>query len=295
MANRHFGEIGDLWKHLPLAEIIAIEQPKNIWETHAGSAQYELTHSYERDYGVYYFYEHIPTSTSLSSSNYAQILNNLEQQNQLYVYPGSPFIAMQLLCNTRSHFVFCDLDENSITNIREIAANLGISISRIEIVQEDGLDYINKLGSELPHDNLSQTLVHIDPYHPLEKSILGLNSFDLFCRLSKRGIKCVLWYGYESISWQKTIFDALNLARQESEITASQIEFWCGDIQLHLTRDPSFAINTGLVSCGIITSNLSAKTIAICDRLGKGLEKLYATAQLADGRSGAMEYKSFIL
>jgi hypothetical protein len=42
MANIHFGRIGDLWKRLPLplAEIIAIQQPQQVWETHAGSAQY---------------------------------------------------------------------------------------------------------------------------------------------------------------------------------------------------------------------------------------------------------------
>ncbi len=38
MANRHFGRIGDVWKHLPLAEILLLETPRRYWETHAGSA-----------------------------------------------------------------------------------------------------------------------------------------------------------------------------------------------------------------------------------------------------------------
>jgi hypothetical protein len=33
MANTHYGEIGDIWKHLPLAEILAIERPRRYWES----------------------------------------------------------------------------------------------------------------------------------------------------------------------------------------------------------------------------------------------------------------------
>ncbi len=64
MANIHFGRVSDLWRNLPLAEIIAIEQPHHLWETHVGSAQYSLSHSYERDYGVYYFREHALNSAT---------------------------------------------------------------------------------------------------------------------------------------------------------------------------------------------------------------------------------------
>ena len=56
--NRYYGNIGDVWKHLVLAELLALEPPKHYWETHAGSASYPLTHSPDRDYGVYRFLEH---------------------------------------------------------------------------------------------------------------------------------------------------------------------------------------------------------------------------------------------
>ena len=40
MANRQYAEISDLWKHLPLAEILSLEQP-HLYCDHAGSAQYK--------------------------------------------------------------------------------------------------------------------------------------------------------------------------------------------------------------------------------------------------------------
>ena len=62
MANHHYGRIGDIWKHLPLAEILEIEQPAEYWESHGGSARYPLTHSWQRDFGVFYFLSHAAKS-----------------------------------------------------------------------------------------------------------------------------------------------------------------------------------------------------------------------------------------
>jgi hypothetical protein len=57
MANVHYARIGDVWKHLPLAEVLTIERPGRYWESHAGSSSYPLTRSPQRDYGVFLFLE----------------------------------------------------------------------------------------------------------------------------------------------------------------------------------------------------------------------------------------------
>jgi len=57
MANTHYGEIGDVWKRLPLAEVLHIEAPTAYWQSHAGPADYALTHSPTRDYGVFHLIE----------------------------------------------------------------------------------------------------------------------------------------------------------------------------------------------------------------------------------------------
>ena len=43
MANQHYGKIGDVWKHLPLAEILGMLKPTEYWESHAGSTRYPLS------------------------------------------------------------------------------------------------------------------------------------------------------------------------------------------------------------------------------------------------------------
>jgi 23S rRNA (adenine2030-N6)-methyltransferase len=68
MANVHYARIGDVWKHLPLAEILGIERPGRYWESHAGSSSYPLTRSPERDYGVFLFLERAVRSSALKGS-----------------------------------------------------------------------------------------------------------------------------------------------------------------------------------------------------------------------------------
>ncbi len=43
MANVHYGGIGDIWKHLPLAEILSIETPSTYWESHSDHTRLQPT------------------------------------------------------------------------------------------------------------------------------------------------------------------------------------------------------------------------------------------------------------
>jgi 23S rRNA (adenine2030-N6)-methyltransferase len=119
MANVHYGKIGDIWKHLPLAEILARESPSRYWESHAGSSHYALTHSPERDYGIFYFARHASQLEVLNQAVYTQLLRGHERNGELSLYPGSPLLAMTVLQPHRSTFVFCDTDPASLSTIRD--------------------------------------------------------------------------------------------------------------------------------------------------------------------------------
>jgi hypothetical protein len=40
--NHHVAELGDVWKHLPLAEMLRVNPPRPYWDTHAGSAWFHV-------------------------------------------------------------------------------------------------------------------------------------------------------------------------------------------------------------------------------------------------------------
>ncbi len=186
MANIHFEKIGDVWKHLPLAEMLSIEQPRRYWESHSGSAQYPLSHSWEREYGVFYFLEHVKTSQMLRRSSYLRILGMHMRDGQLLEYPGSPMIAMELLQQVSTEFLFCDIDRKSIQNIKSTAEVLSLPLTRLHAVQTDGVTRLSNMAAQLRDEEITTTFVHIDPYDPLEKSENGIDSIEFFCTLYKR-------------------------------------------------------------------------------------------------------------
>ena len=74
MANVHYAEIGDVWKHLLLAEVFGIDGPRRYLESHAGSSSYPLIHSAQRSYGVLRFVSEAVRSPLLDGCAYRRLL-----------------------------------------------------------------------------------------------------------------------------------------------------------------------------------------------------------------------------
>ena len=293
MANVYFGNSGDVWKHLAFAEIVATEQPLHVWESHAGSALYSLSPSPERDFGVYFFHEQAAKTAILRDSAYARILRELEPGGELHDYPGSPFLAMCLLKLGPADFVFCDKDKMSLADIERAASRLSINNARLRLIHGDGLSTVSQLGAELPTAEAASTVVHIDPYQPWRASSLGLNAFDLLCQLGDRGITCMLWTGYNTISQRDKWFQALQRATAKAGTSAEGLALWCGDVCFVGITDGQPSQSSPVISSLIIGSHLSARTRAACDELGHELARIYRFAPLADVRVAAIEYTSF--
>jgi 23S rRNA A2030 N6-methylase RlmJ len=288
MANVHYGNIGDIWKHLPLAEILAIERPRQYWESHAGSAQYPLTPSLGRDYGALHFLKHAADTPILCASAYWRVLGSLKYEDgHLRVYPGSPLIAMTLLATT-TQYLFCDIDGASLRTIWESTQELGIPQARLECVQDDGVEALWQVASRLSRQEAFETFVHIDPYRPFEANPAGLTPLDLFGDLSRRGARTMLWYGYDSPATRAVCWKKIRSALAAYQLAAGTS--WCGEINLAALHAPGLTINPGVRGCGILLSNLSEQALSACTRLGEALAEIYRTATFRDGQSGAIDF-----
>jgi 23S rRNA A2030 N6-methylase RlmJ len=96
MPNRHFAEIGDIWKHLPIASVLISEKKelKHYWETHSGSALYDLKQTdkdlqWKKDYGAHYFNKNCKQIKHLQDSPFQSILNRWVDEGTLTHYPGT--------------------------------------------------------------------------------------------------------------------------------------------------------------------------------------------------------------
>lgn len=294
MANTHYGQIGDVWKHLPLAEILSIEAPSIYWESHAGSAQYTLTHSAERDYGVFFFASNASRSPALADSRYREILRHYEQRGRLTVYPGSPLIAMLLLREGGRRFLFCDIDGESLSTIHESAGQLGLAENAVRVVEYDGAATLQESLAAVSAADASATFVHIDPYDPFARSSDGLTPVDLFCRVSISRMKAMLWYGFHSLEQRERLLEDMRQAMATNGMVPEAQALWNGEIVLEVINDPEYDFDPGVLGCGVMCSNLSPDSLSACRRLGEGLESAYASANLPEGRNGAIEFTQML-
>src|SRR2546423_11111513 len=149
MANRHFGNVGDIWKHLVLAEVLAHEHPREYWETHAGSASYMLRHSPAREYGIYWLLQRASASSAIRESRYWHEVGRLPRNGDSSapaMYPGSSLLARRIR-GRDTRYLFSDVDPKSTASVTRAAGELGLH-DHARIVQADGLTAVR----EAAHD-----------------------------------------------------------------------------------------------------------------------------------------------
>jgi 23S rRNA (adenine2030-N6)-methyltransferase len=257
MANRHFGELGDVWKHLPLAEVLRLKPPLHYWETHAGSAAYTLTETPTRLHGAIRFLSCAQDDPDLAACSYLDALRTLPG-----IYPGSPSLAMRAL-GQGARYLFCDTDPESVQSLRKAAAHIGV-----RVVEEDGVSTIRREAA-IAGVSPSDVLVHIDPYEPHERLTPdGMTPVELAASLAGRGYRVFYWYGYDSI-------DKRAWARKEISRLVPEVDLWCGDL---LIPSPFvYPERSGVWGCGVVLANMTATEVQMCARLGRALERIRPT------------------
>lgn len=298
MANRHFGNIGDIWKHLPLAEILAVEKPQRYWESHAGSAEYALRPSPSRDYGVYYLLAHAGDSLYIGGSSFLCLLEGARTgDGPLAVYPGSPRIAMEIL-GSAAWYLFCDIDGASLRTIRQAARSLAVPVGRLKCAKADGVATLLKSALKLPQEQASSTLVLIDPCagdEPFLRSGQRPSPMDLFSLLVVLGAKAILWYSFDSLGQRQSAWEAIRSSLGEHGVKPGTGGLWSGEICLKAIRDAAPEFNPGVMGCGILCGNLSGEAVSASSRLGYELARVYSRASFPGGRSGAFDFRSLPL
>jgi 23S rRNA A2030 N6-methylase RlmJ len=124
MANPHFANLGDVWKHLLLTEVISSLRPGQYVETHAGSAIYRLAGDAERGLGAEMFLSASSGIEPMRSRPYRRHILEFARGAELS-YPGLPLLAMMLLGRT-CRYVFCDTDAASVADLRAAREHFGL-------------------------------------------------------------------------------------------------------------------------------------------------------------------------
>ena len=284
MANRHFGKLADVWKHLPLVEILAIDSPLNYWESHAGSGAYAVADDAERRYGALRFFDVAKSVPALAASRYLFQLGALNPSSVLTLYPGSALLAMREL-GARGTYVLCDVDPTSARDLTTWATRE----NRVaQVVASDGNETLYDKATTV--DDLSDVFVHVDPYDPWLAGTTGVCAIDLAATVASRGGRLMYWYGYSDPDDRAWAFDVLAERARGSHL-------WCGDIMVTSSGCPSVrsdgdlgAATTPGTGFGIVTASVSSRAVAACESLGEALRLAYEDATLPEGGSGRLDF-----
>ncbi|MBW7456241.1 23S rRNA (adenine(2030)-N(6))-methyltransferase RlmJ [Paenibacillus sepulcri] len=270
MPYTHYGEIGDVWKHLPLCFFLKEECPNRYVESNSAFPKYLLDQTSRREYGIFHLLHELERNDYpfIGHSPYIELVNLMQgAQNGISAYLGSPGLAMELL-KDRGRYLFCDIEEEPLADIRIYADEQNLQ----SLVQTLSGDSIDLLWSEVEQMGY-ETFLHIDPYRILEENDNGRSYADLFVKAAGRGVRTMLWYGYETLEQQKELHNRLQALLKDVDANLSGIDFYIGSI-----GSTSTEVNPGVPGCGILVANLSAASLQQFDRYAEELERVYRNA-----------------
>ena len=108
-------------------------------------------------------------------------------------------------------------------------------------------------------------------------------------KASKKGVKCFLWYGFGTLKEKKEINDLLISRINQTDINSIS----CDELILKEIQENSIKINPGVLGCGILTSNLTKKSIGIISDFAKLLVEIYGETTF-NGMSGELYYDKVV-
>lgn len=280
MANPHFGTIGDVWKHLPLGDLLDRLRPARYWETHAGSGDYVLDRSWRREYGVFTLLREAPRAPTIDASRYLGLVRKLPPRDDGEPrYPGSSRLAMDVL-GGEATYVLCDLDPASVGDLTRVVRELGLAdVVRVE--RADGLATIWAAAQTLRPSDAASTFVLIDPFDESERSADDMDALDLFARLAVGGVPSGLWHGYDDVADR----DAIGERAAAIGVTVRMLDIGTAFLRGETTLNP------GVAGCGLFLTNVPADAVDHLERLGRQLEACYDEALMPDGTPGSLRFR----
>lgn len=259
----HFGKPADIWKHLALCEVINNENPDVYIETNSACAAYQLSRTPEQEYGIYHFIEQAVNYEELYRSVYFG-LEQLAMDTSRYI--GSPGLAMSILGRRVERFVFFDIQATPLENIATFATEKGL-IKKTTTIQQDSIIGI----SDQLNTCTESTLIHIDPYAINVASTNGLNYMDIFVKASGKGMKCFLWYGFNTLEEKNQLNDFII-----NKLSGKTLDnLCCVELIMNIIQKDSILCNPGILGNGLLMSNLSEKSVSTVMKYSELLVDLY--------------------
>jgi 23S rRNA (adenine2030-N6)-methyltransferase len=252
----HAGNFADIIKHLTLARLLTYmtlkEKPMFFLETHSGRGAYDLQDNQaiktgEAREGIEHLWDHRDHLPAVFSP-YLQSISQLNHDDALRYYPGSPSLAMHILRH-QDLPVFCELHPGEFKHLQRLPHRH----PRVLYRHCNGLEQLKALLPPIQR----RGLIFIDPSYEIKTDYHHIPELlkNMYPRFST-GVYC-LWYPIIDHAFHAQLLRGLKNIGAENNL---RIEFY-------LTKK----LKQGMTGCGLWIINpphvlLSEMTLA-CESL----------------------------
>lgn len=259
IANPHFGNLGDVFKHLLLAEIAREVSPTQYLEAHSGAPVYPLAAMKRGPGDALQFIAFAEASALLTSSAYAPIMRDIAEHG---MYHGSASLVASVLGREPTYTLF-DEHDDTVAHLRAFLHDLGLEG---QAIKGDGLSGVLEAAGP-------GSLTLIDPFRISAKGEGGVTSADVFTVLARASDRTtILWYPVVVPKMKQVWPDKISLDVPEP--------IWRAEVRL-----PASA--PGLNGCGVLVSgideDLAERLGQLMDALGAGLVEAFPGTTVGHG------------
>lgn len=275
----HYGKPADVWKHLTLCEVIRIEKPSIYIESNSACAEYTLSYTPEQHYGICTFIGKSHENPLLQHSLYSELERVAVKKNK---YIGSPGLAMRVLAHSPEKYIFFDIQHTPLDNIAQFAKD-NLLTYKVVTHRQDSIQGVLNLLDTLPVN----TLIHIDPYTIDQPSETGYDYMDVFTQATARGLKCFLWYGFNTLNEKKYLNEFISCKLHDNVARNCT----CTELIMDIIQPDAILCNPGILGSGLLTGNLSETSVSAVLNYTQLLKELYRNTHYKDCK-GSMYMES---
>ena len=190
----HAGNVGDVWKHCALVEVLRRVGRVAYLDTHAGEGRYALGATGEWTEGIGRLWQYPPNQTDGAVARYVELCRRIGEGRERPVrYPGSPMIARAVL-GPDAALTLWERDAPTCEALRIVVGG----DAHTSIVCDDGLAAIADATAAAERD--ADVVVLIDPPYTQKADWIAVPDALARAVAATKRARFVLWYPVKSLT-----------------------------------------------------------------------------------------------
>ena len=190
----HAGNVGDVWKHCALIEVLRRAGRVAYLDTHAGEGRYALGATGEWTEGIGRLWQDVPDRSDGAVARYVQLCRRIGEGRERPVrYPGSPMLARAVL-GPDAAMTLWERDQETFEALRLMVGG----DAHAQLFRDDGLVAVADAAAAAERDR--DVVVLIDPPYTQKADWIAVPDALARAVTATKRASFMLWYPVKSLT-----------------------------------------------------------------------------------------------